>query len=82
MRRTHHGRRDLRASGSAADGENHYLLLFAGGLGFMFDAMDGAVVAFILPDATREFALSSGRRHPRQQSADRVLIGALSRNHR
>ncbi|MGH3976294.1 MAG: MFS transporter, partial [Pseudonocardiaceae bacterium] len=39
----------------------HYMLLLAGGLGFMFDAMDGAIVAFILPDATREFGLSSGQ---------------------
>ena len=57
----------------------HYLLLFAGGLGFMFDAMDGAIVAFILPDATKEFALSSGQTGILASSLlIGFLIGALS----
>jgi putative MFS transporter len=38
----------------------HYKLLFAGGLGYTFDAMDGAIVAFILPAVTKEWGLSSG----------------------
>lgn len=38
----------------------HYKLLFAGGLGYTFDAMDGAIVAFILPSVTKEWGLSSG----------------------
>jgi putative MFS transporter len=38
----------------------HYKLLFAGGLGYTFDAMDGAIVAFILPSVTRQWGLSSG----------------------
>src|ERR1700754_3507904 len=38
----------------------HYKLLVAGGLGFTFDAMDGAIVAFILPPVTAEWNLSSG----------------------
>jgi putative MFS transporter len=38
----------------------HYRLLVAGGLGFTFDAMDGAVLAFILPAVTKEWSLSSG----------------------
>jgi MFS transporter, putative metabolite:H+ symporter len=38
----------------------HYRLLFAGGFGYTFDAMDGAIVAFILPAVTKEWNLSSG----------------------
>jgi len=38
----------------------HYKLLFAGGLGYTFDAMDGAIVAFILPQVTKQWHLSSG----------------------
>ncbi|HWD03832.1 MAG TPA: MFS transporter [Amycolatopsis sp.] len=38
----------------------HYKLLFAGGFGYTFDAMDGAIVAFILPSVTKEWGLSSG----------------------
>jgi MFS transporter, putative metabolite:H+ symporter len=36
-------------------------LLFAGGLGYTFDAMDGAVIAFILPAVTALWGLSSGQ---------------------
>jgi len=36
----------------------HFGLLFQGGLGYTFDGMDGAVVAFILPAAAAVFALS------------------------
>src|SRR5882724_2116156 len=36
----------------------HLRLLFQGGLGYTFDGMDGAVVAFILPAAAAVFALS------------------------
>lgn len=35
----------------------HYLLLFIGGLGYTFDGMDAAVVAFLLPDVKRVFSL-------------------------
>nr|WP_296775836.1 MFS transporter [Rhodococcus sp. (in: high G+C Gram-positive bacteria)] len=38
----------------------HYKLLFAGGLGYTFDAMDGAIVAFILPSVREEWGLSTG----------------------
>jgi putative MFS transporter len=38
----------------------HYKLLFAGGAGYTFDAMDGAIVAFILPAVTKQWHLSSG----------------------
>jgi MFS transporter, putative metabolite:H+ symporter len=38
----------------------HYKLLFAGGFGYTFDAMDGAIVAFILPSVTKQWGLSSG----------------------
>ncbi len=34
-------------------------LLFQGGLGYTFDGMDAALVAFILPSATAVFSLSS-----------------------
>jgi putative MFS transporter len=39
----------------------HYKLLIAGGLGYTFDAMDGAIVAFILPSVTKLWGLSSGQ---------------------
>lgn len=39
----------------------HWKLLIAGGLGYTFDAMDGAIVAFILPAATDEFGLGTGQ---------------------
>lgn len=38
----------------------HYKLLFAGGAGYTFDAMDGAIIAFILPAVTKQWHLSSG----------------------
>jgi putative MFS transporter len=38
----------------------HFKLLFAGGFGYTFDAMDGAIVAFILPSVTKQWGLSSG----------------------
>jgi putative MFS transporter len=37
----------------------HYRLLAAGGLGYTFDAMDGAIVAFIMPPVTKQWGLSS-----------------------
>jgi MFS transporter, putative metabolite:H+ symporter len=49
-------------------------LLFQGGLGYTFDGMDGALVAFILPSATAVFALSSGQTGLLGSS---VLIGYL-----
>jgi len=36
-------------------------LLFQGGLGYTFDGMDAALVAFILPSATAVFSLTSGQ---------------------
>jgi hypothetical protein len=36
-------------------------LLFQGGLGYTFDGMDAALVAFILPSATEVFSLSSAQ---------------------
>jgi MFS transporter, putative metabolite:H+ symporter len=38
----------------------HFHLLFQGGLGYTFDGMDGAIVAFILPAVTAVFSLSGG----------------------
>lgn len=35
----------------------HYLLLLMGGLGYTFDGMDAAVVAFLLPSAQQEWGL-------------------------
>ncbi len=49
-------------------------LLFQGGLGYTFDGMDAALVAFILPSATAVFALSSGQTGLLGSS---VLIGYL-----
>ena len=37
----------------------HYRLLAAGGLGYTFDAMDGAIVAFIMPPVTKQWHLTS-----------------------
>jgi MFS transporter, putative metabolite:H+ symporter len=39
----------------------HYLLLLIGGLGYTFDGMDSAVVAFLMPDVKAVFGLSSGQ---------------------
>ena len=49
-------------------------LLFQGGLGYTFDGMDAALVAFILPSATQVFSLSSGQTGLLGSS---VLIGYL-----
>ncbi|GAB3003773.1 MFS transporter [Amycolatopsis acidiphila] len=38
----------------------HYLLLLIGGLGYTFDGMDSAVVAFLLPSAKTAWRLSDG----------------------
>ncbi|MEV1174332.1 MFS transporter [Nonomuraea sp. NPDC049784] len=38
----------------------HYLLLLIGGLGYTFDGMDSAVVAFLLPSAQDAWSLSNG----------------------
>lgn len=38
----------------------HYLLLVMGGLGYTFDGMDAAIVAFLLPSAQKEWGLSTG----------------------
>ncbi|MEW9548222.1 MFS transporter [Nonomuraea sp. NPDC050783] len=39
----------------------HYLLLLIGGLGYTFDGMDSAVVAFLLPSAQDAWSLSNGQ---------------------
>src|SRR3954451_2658590 len=39
----------------------HYLLLLIGGLGYTFDGMDSAVVAFLLPSARAEWGLDDGQ---------------------
>ncbi|GAB3557597.1 MFS transporter [Arthrobacter alkaliphilus] len=39
----------------------HYLLLLIGGLGYTFDGMDGAVVAFLMPAVKGAFALDNGQ---------------------
>ncbi|TDD25704.1 MFS transporter [Nonomuraea diastatica] len=39
----------------------HYLLLLIGGLGYTFDGMDSAVVAFLLPSAQDAWGLSNGQ---------------------
>ena len=36
----------------------HYLLLLVGGLGYTFDGLDGAVVAFLLPEVRETWGLS------------------------
>jgi putative MFS transporter len=37
----------------------HRKLLFMGGLGYTFDAMDGAIIAFVLPVLTMQWSLTS-----------------------
>src|SRR6266851_6690027 len=37
----------------------HWRLLWMGGLGYTFDAMDGAMIAFILPSVTAQWGLSN-----------------------
>lgn len=39
----------------------HYLLLLLGGLGYTFDGMDSAVVAFLLPSVQDEWGLTSAQ---------------------
>ncbi|WP_353650429.1 MFS transporter [Nakamurella sp. A5-74] len=39
----------------------HYGLLLIGGLGYTFDGMDAAIVAFLLPDVKAVFGLSGGQ---------------------
>ncbi|MET4134367.1 MFS transporter [Pseudarthrobacter sp. PvP090] len=39
----------------------HYALLLIGGLGYTFDGMDSAIVAFLMPDVREVFSLSSGQ---------------------
>ncbi|POX42357.1 MFS transporter [Streptomyces sp. Ru73] len=39
----------------------HYALLLIGGLGYTFDGMDSAVVAFLLPSAQAAWGLDNGR---------------------
>jgi putative MFS transporter len=52
----------------------HLGLLFQGGLGYTFDGMDGAIVAFILPAAAAVFGLSHGEQGVLASSG---LIGYL-----
>jgi MFS transporter, putative metabolite:H+ symporter len=42
-------------------GRFHWRLLWMGGLGYTFDAMDGALIAFILPAVTALWMLSDGQ---------------------
>ena len=39
----------------------HYALLLIGGLGYTFDGMDSAVVAFLMPEVREVFGLGSGQ---------------------
>lgn len=39
----------------------HFVLLLIGGLGYTFDGMDAAVVAFLLPDVKRVFGLEAAQ---------------------
>ena len=39
----------------------HYLLLLMGGLGYTFDGMDSAVVAFLLPSVRDEWGLTNAQ---------------------
>src|SRR6476660_3160018 len=39
----------------------HYVLLVMGGLGYTFDCMDAAIVAFLLPSVQEEWGLSSAQ---------------------
>jgi MFS transporter, putative metabolite:H+ symporter len=57
----------------------HFSLLFQGGLGYTFDAMDGAIVAFILPVAAKVFGLSGGDQGVLASSGlIGYLVGALA----
>jgi hypothetical protein len=52
----------------------HYLLLVMGGLGYTFDGMDAAIVAFLLPSVKTEWGLSaapSSRSSPRPHRTTR-----------
>src|SRR5260370_850299 len=40
-------------------GRFHWRLLWMGGLGYTFDAMDGAMIAFILPAVRAQWALTT-----------------------
>src|SRR5260370_850298 len=40
-------------------GRFHWRLLWMGGLGYTFDAMDGAMIAFILPAVRAQWAVTS-----------------------
>jgi len=42
-------------------GRFHWRLLWMGGMGYTFDAMDGALIAFILPVVTALWSLSDGQ---------------------
>src|SRR5256885_14387561 len=42
-------------------GRFHWRLLWMGGLGYTFDAMDGAMIAFILPAGTALWKLTDGQ---------------------
>ncbi len=42
-------------------GRFHWRLLWMGGLGYTFDAMDGALIAFILPAVTALWSLTDGQ---------------------
>ena len=39
----------------------HYVLLIMGGLGYTFDGMDAAIVAFLLPSVQQEWGLSTAQ---------------------
>ena len=39
----------------------HYVLLVMGGLGYTFDGMDAAIVAFLLPSVQEEWGLERGQ---------------------
>ena len=39
----------------------HYVLLLIGGLGYTFDGMDAAIVAFLMPDVKAEFGLTTSQ---------------------
>jgi MFS transporter, putative metabolite:H+ symporter len=57
----------------------HLHLLFQGGLGYTFDGMDAAVVAFILPAVAAVFALSGGAQGVLGSSTLMgYLVGALA----
>ena len=53
----------------------HYTLLLMGGLGYTFDGMDAAIVAFLLPSVKTEWGLSAAAtRHHRVRHALRVPL--------